>query len=306
MTKLLPTHPHLLTSHSSTILGCIDDPDPSIRTRALDLLEGMVDRSNLQAIVKRLLSQLQPTAPSAHQALAHIASGASTAPTLADPAYKASLIRRILRTTTHASYARIANFHWFIDLLVQLARLAISLPSSEADLTASLSSALIDVCARVRALRPYALSMCLSTLLPERLLPTASAWLVGEYAGSGAEVFDWAKAIGGLREAGCLYAAVKVLARWCAALEEGDGWMDGARMRELEGAARGIRDDAQMIEVRLHLAMRSKMTRDLVSGVQRPAGHHAGQLGSAAVSITSRRATAASVLVRRKQPFRRG
>lgn len=40
--KILPTHPKLVAEHKDLILECIDDPDISIRIRALDLIVGMV------------------------------------------------------------------------------------------------------------------------------------------------------------------------------------------------------------------------------------------------------------------------
>jgi AP-3 complex subunit delta-1 len=42
LVKILPTHPHLVATHDEVILSCVDDPDLSIRMRALDLVEGMV------------------------------------------------------------------------------------------------------------------------------------------------------------------------------------------------------------------------------------------------------------------------
>ena len=42
LVKILPTHPYLVATHNDAIMRCIDDPDISIRMRALDLVEGMV------------------------------------------------------------------------------------------------------------------------------------------------------------------------------------------------------------------------------------------------------------------------
>lgn len=42
LVKIAPTHPHLISTHHDTILNCVDDPDLSIRMRALDLVEVMV------------------------------------------------------------------------------------------------------------------------------------------------------------------------------------------------------------------------------------------------------------------------
>lgn len=45
LVKIAPTHPHLISTHHDTILNCVDDPDLSIRLRALDLVEVMVSTS---------------------------------------------------------------------------------------------------------------------------------------------------------------------------------------------------------------------------------------------------------------------
>jgi AP-3 complex subunit delta-1 len=256
--------------YSSIILKCVDDPDSSIRTRALELLEGMVDRSNLQAIVKKLLTHLQPPAPSAQDALTQLATGSASIATMANPEYKASLISRILRITTHASYAHISNFNWYVDLLVQLARLAISLPSTSTStdtaLEGQVSNVLIDVCARVRALRPYAISQCLTILLPERLLLVASAWIVGEYAVEG---IDWKRASLVLREADCLYAAVKVLARWSANLDASEGYLEPEQLEEFRRSAEAIKEDPGIAAVRLicskQLVLRAKQWPEVAS-----------------------------------------
>ena len=42
MAKIIPTHPHLITQYQDIILSSINDPDISIRIRALDLLSAMV------------------------------------------------------------------------------------------------------------------------------------------------------------------------------------------------------------------------------------------------------------------------
>src|ERR1051326_7170959 len=65
--RIVQSHPHLVSLHQDVILECIDDPDISIRMRALDLVVGMVNSENLVAIVGRLMRQLRnsPIATSA-------------------------------------------------------------------------------------------------------------------------------------------------------------------------------------------------------------------------------------------------
>jgi AP-3 complex subunit delta-1 len=42
MTKIIPSHPHLVAEYQDVILASVNDQDISIRMRALDLLSAMV------------------------------------------------------------------------------------------------------------------------------------------------------------------------------------------------------------------------------------------------------------------------
>ncbi len=42
MVKIVPTHPYLVAEYQDMIMASIDDPDISIRMRALDLVSAMV------------------------------------------------------------------------------------------------------------------------------------------------------------------------------------------------------------------------------------------------------------------------
>ena len=57
--KIVRFHPYLVSQQQDVILECIDDPDISIRMRALDLVVDMVNSENLTAIVGRLMRQLR-------------------------------------------------------------------------------------------------------------------------------------------------------------------------------------------------------------------------------------------------------
>lgn len=43
MAKIAPTHAHLVAEHQDVIFSSIEDPDMSIRMRALELLAAMVN-----------------------------------------------------------------------------------------------------------------------------------------------------------------------------------------------------------------------------------------------------------------------
>ncbi|GAA5998286.1 hypothetical protein JCM5350_006052 [Sporobolomyces pararoseus] len=206
LVKIAPTHPHLISTHHDTILNCIDDPDMSIRMRALDLVETMVNRQNLQAIVNRLMTHLRPpSSPSASNSAAdalrkaqqasEIAATAtsSTSPALS-ASYRSSLILLIVRMSSSGTYANVSNFAWLIDIFVELTYISLTIQadSKTPSIGSKLRDQFIDVAARVRAIRPYAAQKAAALIQDEDLLDQgdgveaaevlgAAAWICGEY-----------------------------------------------------------------------------------------------------------------------------
>lgn len=115
------------------------------------------------------------------------------------------------------------------------------------ELESEVGKVLIDVSARAKGVRPYAVTTCIG-LLPEGVMPEACAWVVGEYC---ADQSEWRRAIQALTNAGQLYAAVKVFARWCAALEESGQWRDSASLAEVRRWAEDLRDSEPIEHVSL-------------------------------------------------------
>ena len=127
-------------------MGCIDDPDISIRLQALDLGAGMVSSDNLVDVVERLMQQLR-SAPASTRAAddgrSHVlgvepaadSDGEDPEETLrptAEPQddtpalpteYRITLIRQILAMCARDTYANVNDFEWYIDILVQLVRM---------------------------------------------------------------------------------------------------------------------------------------------------------------------------------------
>lgn len=54
MTKIVPSHPHLVAEYQDTILASVNDPDISIRMRALDLVIAMVNAETLHLFIHML------------------------------------------------------------------------------------------------------------------------------------------------------------------------------------------------------------------------------------------------------------
>ncbi|GAA5914851.1 hypothetical protein JCM6882_007820 [Rhodosporidiobolus microsporus] len=260
LVKIAPTHPHLIQTHHDTILNCIDDPDMSIRMRALDLVEVMANRSTLQPIVKRLLTHLRPSASTASAAASLLraqqaASGSATttpaAPTLT-AAYRSSLISLILRMASSGTYANVTNFAWLIDTLVELTHIAQTLQTdstatSTSSVGAKLRDQLIDVTARVKAIRPYATKKMAALIQDEDFLEDgdgadatevlgATAWICGEYCRDLEDPRPVIASLFGSSTTSSLpphilalyiHNGVKIYASWLSALS-GAGWDESA------------------------------------------------------------------------------
>lgn len=201
--KITSSHASLVSQHSDVILECIDDADISIRTRALDLVVGMVNANNLMMVVERLLKQLRTagrlTAADevtnnsiSHDGIIPMAdddeedamttirtheSKPTQAPPLPDD-YRTSVIERILGMCSKDTYANMQDFEWYIGVLVELVKQcpasvssghfgsgATSEASSSADVADSIGAELLNVAVRVRAVRPEVTAAAQSLLM---------------------------------------------------------------------------------------------------------------------------------------------
>lgn len=165
--ELMKSHPKAVVEHKELVLLCLSDDDVTIRTRALELLTGMVTRKNLEELVVKLLQ--------------HVAR--------AEGAYRDELIARIVDMCSRDKYSFLSDFGWYLSVLVKLAHLRGSRHG------ALVAEQLIDVAMRVRPVRRYATRDMVVLLLDERLtvgqgidsiadVLSAAAWITGEYCTS--------------------------------------------------------------------------------------------------------------------------
>jgi AP-3 complex subunit delta-1 len=128
-------------------MSCLDDPDVSIRLRALDLVVGMVNADNLTQIVDNLVQQLQNSPldtnvddlandrgatagvqPSSDwddedvsQSIKPAQKRNNQPPPIPDD-YRFNIIQRILEMCNRNTYANVNDFDWYIDTLVVLVK----------------------------------------------------------------------------------------------------------------------------------------------------------------------------------------
>ncbi|KAF2733738.1 Adaptor protein complex AP-3 delta subunit [Polyplosphaeria fusca] len=202
--KIVRSHPHLVSQQQDVILDCIDDPDISIRMRALDLVVGMVNSDNLTAIVGRLMRQLRnaPIASSADDpandrgraqgVIPYAESDDSDAEESLRPAeqtsnqppslpeeYRVNVVRRVLEMCSRDTYANITDFDWYIDVLVQLVRVSPATKAASAleddndghqcdDAGRRIGRELENVAVRVKSVRSEAVEAAQSLVLIDR------------------------------------------------------------------------------------------------------------------------------------------
>ncbi|WWC73451.1 uncharacterized protein I206_107421 [Kwoniella pini CBS 10737] len=204
MVKIIPTHPTMVAVYQDEIMESLDDPDVSIRMRALELVTSMVDRDNLQTIADELLSHLAPsdenasTLPSAVASLTAIANQlsptaakdptvTSTAVSLS-PAYRLLLTQKLLTIISYDTYVNVSDFEWVISLLVDLAYV------SHVNVGEQIKNLVLDIVGRVKSVRQYAVGVFEKVLSDEDLrergrdgtgedgLIEAAIWVCGEYS----------------------------------------------------------------------------------------------------------------------------
>lgn len=142
--KIVLTHPQLVAEQEDVIIDCIDSEDMTIRMKALDLVQGMVSSDNLVSIISRLMRQLKASSsaaavmqrngspPQDHDANSDDEASlrrprSSKADQAAAPLpedYATDVIGRILDMCSKGNYDYLVDFEWYIDVLIQLVRVA--------------------------------------------------------------------------------------------------------------------------------------------------------------------------------------
>ncbi|KAJ8098858.1 adaptin N terminal region-domain-containing protein [Lipomyces tetrasporus] len=166
--KIVLTHPLLVAQNADVIMDCMDDPDLSIRERAVELVVYLVNTDTLFEVVKRLMLQLIPQ--SRDQVLPEH--------------YRTEVVRRILDMCSNNTYANVTNFEWYVAVLVDLVKIT----EGVKDIGAEIGMELQNVAVRVRSVRDYAVGASVRMVTDKDIMiknPGVlkyAGWIVGEYA----------------------------------------------------------------------------------------------------------------------------
>ena len=141
------SYPHLVSSQEDVIMECIDDPDISIRLKALALSEALVNVDSLVPLVTRLLQQLDrrqtprqiPDTQSNSDPTTEVDFDSEDTPPEGNPKSSENLqredlalttdqrkviIRYVIRMCSTDNYRNILDFGWYIDVLLRLIELS--------------------------------------------------------------------------------------------------------------------------------------------------------------------------------------
>ncbi|KAL6229876.1 hypothetical protein BDW75DRAFT_224118 [Aspergillus navahoensis] len=218
--RIVVSHPHLVSMHQDVIMNCLEDADISIRLQALELAARMVVRGTLQPVVERLISQLEEPqhtfakgdssdAGDVGESANHVGRkepGKNQAYLPIPDEYRVEILHRILDICSHDNYSRLTDFEWYVSVLIRLVKhlptrvegntVCQELESSSRDDAASrIGLELRNIAVRVKNVRMEATRAAEFLLLVDNRQSVFAnvsnadngvlgplAWVVGEYA----------------------------------------------------------------------------------------------------------------------------
>ncbi|VVT43800.1 uncharacterized protein SAPINGB_P000152 [Magnusiomyces paraingens] len=186
LSKIIKIHPQFVFSNEDTILSCVDDPDITIRQRALDMVSGVVNEDNISEIVYKLKSQLTP-------GMSSIGLGKDHATMLRDSgrgdisipkSYRILVIRKIIEICKKDMYKYLPEFEWYVSILVELLQLA----DGADEVAEEIGQQLRDIAVRVVEVRDTVVAASVNIASRQYAyskMPSALPsvlWVVGEYS----------------------------------------------------------------------------------------------------------------------------
>lgn len=126
----MPKYPRIISDMKDLILQCLEDKDVTIKYRALDLICGVVNQKNIKAII--------------HKISKHCIT--------AEGAYKNYLVEKIITTCAKDNYKNIANFKWYLKILIKLTEM------KDIEHGKLIAFQLMNTNIRVKSIRPFGVS----------------------------------------------------------------------------------------------------------------------------------------------------
>ena len=158
MTQIMKENPKILADQRDTILACLDDPDQTIRLKALELLRGMVSKKNVVSTIASMLEHCARFPP--------------------DEEWSNMVIETILLTAQTEDYDNVQDFEWYLGILMDLAQVQLT-NFKHGHL---IEQEFITILTRVHAVRQFGVESLCMLLSNEEILTSdherSSQWLV--------------------------------------------------------------------------------------------------------------------------------
>jgi len=164
LNNIMKIHPRAVAEHGDVILKCLEDDDMTIRGRALELLNGIVNKKNIRDIVARLIILIDKI----------------------EGPFRDEILAKIVELCHANQYANVLDFEWYLSVLTDLSRVQGTRRGG------LLATQFLDVALRVRDVRRFAARVMVSFLRDARYyvnpfeggvceILDASAWVLAEF-----------------------------------------------------------------------------------------------------------------------------
>eukprot|EP00672_Neobodo_designis_P022730 CAMPEP_0174834392 /NCGR_PEP_ID=MMETSP1114-20130205/4797_1 /TAXON_ID=312471 /ORGANISM="Neobodo designis, Strain CCAP 1951/1" /LENGTH=1134 /DNA_ID=CAMNT_0016068299 /DNA_START=38 /DNA_END=3442 /DNA_ORIENTATION=- len=158
MSRILKDAPKHLADQRQTVLNCLSDRDPTIRDKALAILQGMVTKKNLVASVNAMFDNI------------HLVP--------VDEDWSNRVVKTIIDTVTEDDYANVTDFEWYLAVLMDLAQLPLqSFKHGEL-----IEREFVNIITRVNAVRQFGVESLASLLCNSAMLAAntsmSTQWMI--------------------------------------------------------------------------------------------------------------------------------
>ncbi|SJM83715.1 related to AP-3 complex subunit delta [Zygosaccharomyces bailii] len=173
-----------ISQFDKLVMRLLNDVDVSIRSKAIELIEGIVDENNLQKIVLVLLKQFVDEDVVVLQTGGHEAT--KEIPIFIPEQYKIKMVNSVVHICSMDNFANITDFEWYNAVLWDLAILCQDL--SDKNLGYKIGEQLQSIMIKVPSMREITMTTIIKVLYSDELnthLPGIlrdSFWALGEYS----------------------------------------------------------------------------------------------------------------------------